>query len=145
VENLQEWGEHFREQQHGATLTILRARRTIIDQSARIVWLENQWEETKKLMHAVGSGRADSRLKQAADLMRDAMRHKPETWNHAIDYYETIFLEKECPHDVGHELNGVGMRICLGCRADVTPENVKVMAHPLAGSNFDRGVRVEIR
>jgi hypothetical protein len=90
LENLGEWGEHFREKQHGATLTILRARKTIIDQSARIAWLENQWEETKELLHAVGSGRADSRLKQAADLMRDAMRHKPEVWNHAIDYYAAI-------------------------------------------------------
>jgi hypothetical protein len=26
-----------------------------------------------------------------------------------------------------------------------SPENVKVMAHPLAGANVDRGVRVEIR
>lgn len=35
-----------------------------------------------------------------------------------------LLPEKECPHDVGHELNGVGMWICLGCRADITPENV---------------------
>ena len=36
LENLEEWGEHFREQQHGATLTLLRARKTITDQAARI-------------------------------------------------------------------------------------------------------------
>ena len=36
IDNLQEWGEHFREMQHGATLTILRARKTILDQSALI-------------------------------------------------------------------------------------------------------------
>jgi hypothetical protein len=27
----------------------------------------------------------------------------------------------------------------------ITLQNVKVMAHPLAGANVDRGVRVEIR
>jgi len=31
-------------------------------------------------------------------------------------------MEEECPHNMGHELNGVGMWICLGCRADITPE-----------------------
>lgn len=31
VANLEEWGEHFREKQHGATLTILRAKKTIAD------------------------------------------------------------------------------------------------------------------
>lgn len=31
-------------------------------------------------------------------------------------------MEEECRHDMGHELNGVGMWICLGCRADITPE-----------------------
>lgn len=35
-----------------------------------------------------------------------------------------IPVRKECMHDAGHELNGVGMWICLGCRADITPENV---------------------
>lgn len=30
-------------------------------------------------------------LKIAADLMRDAMTHKPEVWNHAIDYYASIY------------------------------------------------------
>lgn len=29
----------------------------------------------------------------------------------------------ECLHNAGHELNGVGMWICLACRADITPEN----------------------
>jgi len=40
IDNLQEWGEEFREKQHGATLTILRARKTILDQSAKIHGLE---------------------------------------------------------------------------------------------------------
>jgi len=31
----------------------------------------------------------------------------------------------ECLHNAGHELNGVGMWICLACRADITPENAK--------------------
>jgi hypothetical protein len=44
-----------------------RARKTILDLTSRIYLLE-----------------------QAAELMRDAMRHRPETWNHAIDYYETL-------------------------------------------------------
>jgi hypothetical protein len=48
LENLQEWGEHFREKQHGATLTILRARRTILDQGARIDALE---EVLNRLFH----------------------------------------------------------------------------------------------
>jgi superfamily II DNA helicase RecQ len=48
VENLQKWGEHFREKQHGVTLTILRARRTIIDQSVRIDLLE---EVLNRLFH----------------------------------------------------------------------------------------------
>ena len=30
---------------------------------------------------------------------------------------------EECQHNMGHELNGVGMWICLGCRADITPES----------------------
>jgi len=42
IDNLQEWGEHFREKQHGATLTMLRARKTILDQSARIAELEDE-------------------------------------------------------------------------------------------------------
>ena len=48
LENLQEWGEHFREKQHGATLTILRARKTILDQCARIDALE---EVLNRLFH----------------------------------------------------------------------------------------------
>lgn len=32
-------------------------------------------------------------------------------------------LEEECPHNMGHELNGVGMWICKSCRADITPES----------------------
>lgn len=43
-------------------------------------------------------------------------------------------MEEECPHNMGHELNGVGMWICLGCRADITPElspsNAGVLAQP---------------
>jgi hypothetical protein len=35
-------------------------------------------------------------------------------------------VEAECAHDKGHEMNGVGMWICLGCRADITPENTKL-------------------
>lgn len=35
-------------------------------------------------------------------------------------------VEVECKHDKGHELNGVGMWICLGCRADITPENAEL-------------------
>lgn len=72
LENLEEWGEHFREKQHGVTLTILRARKTISDQSARIAWLENQWEETKELLHAVGAGRVDSRLRRNVE---EALMH----------------------------------------------------------------------
>ena len=34
----------------------------------------------------------------------------------------------ECLHNAGHELNGVGMWICLTCRADITPDNVNVEA-----------------
>lgn len=53
-------------------------------------------------------------------------------------------MEEECPHNMGHELNGVGMWICLGCRADITPElspsNVKVMAAPLAGATAETEV-----
>ena len=48
IDNLQEWGEHFRNKQHGATLTILRARKTILDQSARIHELE---EVLNRLFH----------------------------------------------------------------------------------------------
>lgn len=36
LENLEAWGEEFRATQHGATLTILRAKKTIMDQAARI-------------------------------------------------------------------------------------------------------------
>lgn len=36
----------------------------------------------------------------------------------------------ECKHDAGHEMNGVGMWICLGCRADITPENAEVNPAP---------------
>jgi hypothetical protein len=72
LENLEAWGEHFREMQHGATLTILRARKTICDQSARIAWLGNQWEETKELLHAVGAGRVDSRLRRNVE---EALMH----------------------------------------------------------------------
>ncbi len=32
-------------------------------------------------------------------------------------------VETECLHDKGHQMNGGGMWICLGCRADITPEN----------------------
>ena len=67
IENLAEWGEYFREKQHGATLTILRAKKTILDQQKEI-----------------------QRLHEAASYMRDAMRHKPEMWNYAIDYYDAI-------------------------------------------------------
>jgi hypothetical protein len=31
--------------------------------------------------------------------------------------------KSECLHDKGHELNGVGMWICLACRADITPDD----------------------
>jgi len=48
IDNLQEWGEEFRKKQHGATLTILRARKTILDQSARIYELE---EVLNRLFH----------------------------------------------------------------------------------------------
>jgi hypothetical protein len=48
IENLWEWGEYFRENQHGATLTILRARKMISDQSSRIEALE---EVLNRLFH----------------------------------------------------------------------------------------------
>jgi hypothetical protein len=51
LENLQELGEQFSEKQPGATLTILEARKAILDQSARIYLLV-----------------------QAAELMRDATK-----------------------------------------------------------------------
>lgn len=34
--NLDEWAEHFRQERHGAVLTILRAKKTISDQASRI-------------------------------------------------------------------------------------------------------------
>ena len=40
LENLEAWGEEFRTNQHGATLTILRARKTIADQAAMIAQLK---------------------------------------------------------------------------------------------------------
>jgi hypothetical protein len=33
--------------------------------------------------------------------------------------------KNECLHNAGHKLNGVGMWICLACRADITPENAQ--------------------
>ena len=48
------------------------ARQTIKDQSDRIAWLESQWEETKRLLHAVGAGRADSRLRRNVE---EALMH----------------------------------------------------------------------
>jgi hypothetical protein len=45
---------------------------------------------------------------------------KPET---PLKPHEWRAAPNECRHDGGHELNGVGMRICLGCRADISPEN----------------------
>jgi hypothetical protein len=47
-------------------------------------------------------------------------------------------MEEECPHNTGHELNGVGMWICLGCRADITPElspSNDERTHPLPGAS----------
>lgn len=41
IENLEEWADHFRNKQHGATLSILRAKKTITDQAARIEQLED--------------------------------------------------------------------------------------------------------
>lgn len=34
VENLAAWGEHFREERHGATLTLLRAKKTLTDMTS---------------------------------------------------------------------------------------------------------------
>lgn len=39
--NLEEWGEHFREQQHSVTLSILRSKRILKDQAERIEELED--------------------------------------------------------------------------------------------------------
>jgi hypothetical protein len=41
LENLEEWGEHFREMQHGATLSILRAKKTIQDLAAHAAAMES--------------------------------------------------------------------------------------------------------
>ena len=41
LENLDGWGQHFREKQHGVTLSILRAKKTLSDQAARIGKLED--------------------------------------------------------------------------------------------------------
>lgn len=48
IDNLQAWGEHFRDKQHAATPTIFRAREIILDQSARIYELE---EVLNRLFH----------------------------------------------------------------------------------------------
>jgi len=65
--NMDEWTEHFRHNQHGATLTMLRAKQTIRGLANRAKWLETQWEETKELLHAVGSGKADSVIRRAVE------------------------------------------------------------------------------
>lgn len=36
----------------------------------RAEWLENQWEETKELLHAVGRGDVDSRLRRDRDMWK---------------------------------------------------------------------------
>jgi len=73
IENLGEWGEHFREKQHGATLTILRARKTILDQTARIDALE---EILNRLFHYTDctTGQMDESAKIIFRLMKYADR-----------------------------------------------------------------------
>ena len=93
LENLEAWGEEFRSNQHGATLTILRAKKTIADQVALI-----------------------AQLKTAI--------------NHGATVRARTILADRCKHDAGRELNGVGMWICLGCRADISQENADVDATP---------------
>jgi len=72
LENMDAWSDHFRHSQHGATLTMLRAKHTVRELAERVEWLETQWEETKQLLHAVGSGKADSLIRRAA---ADALMH----------------------------------------------------------------------
>lgn len=72
LENMDAWADHFRHSQHGATLTMLRAIQTIRELAERVEWLETQWEETKQLLHAVGSGKSDSLIRRAA---ADALMH----------------------------------------------------------------------
>ena len=85
IDNLQEWGEDFREKQHGATLTILRARKTILDQSARIYELE---EVLNRLFHytdcttgqmAIIEER-DDKIAEASDKLHQAFYTMKHDW-----------------------------------------------------------------
>ena len=49
--------------------------------------------EIKLLQHARELERERNDARRVATLMRDAMRCRPEIWNYAIDYYETLFPE----------------------------------------------------
>jgi hypothetical protein len=66
------------------------------------------------------------------DLVRmgytDIKLAKPETTLKPHEWRADT--KAECRHNAGHELNGVGMWICLACRADITPENASAMAPP---------------
>ena len=109
LENMDAWSDHFRHSQHGATLTMIRARQTVRELAERVTWLEAQWEETKQLLHAVGSGKADSLIRRAA---ADALMHLETNYDvdgnsmaesDAADKLRSIFPNAEPSHGKNHQ------------------------------------------
>jgi hypothetical protein len=58
LDNLEAWGNHFRDKQHGVTLTILRAKNVIRDQNERIETIAEMLARCEMWLSTAPDGRA---------------------------------------------------------------------------------------